>query len=187
VADGAEIESEAAAVTAALAGKQPGFRWLMKTHRASVFRIVRGYVGNDDDAMELTQESFVSAFAALRRFDRARPFRTWLVAIAVNKCRDWARKRKVRSLFAFALPLEEAGHVASSAPNPEESLASANEVARIHRALAALPANLREPLILCAVEGISQDEAAEILRISRKAVETRIYRARQKLSVLLEG
>lgn len=183
----ADIESDAAAVTAALAGRQAGFRWLMDTHKARVFRLVRGYVGDDDEALDITQECFVSAFAALRRYDPARPFRTWLLAIAVNKCRDWGRKRAVRSFLSFALPVEEARQVASEAPDPEAALASEGESRRIQAALAQLPANLKAPLILCALEGMSQDEAAELLGISRKAVETRIYRARQKLAVLLEG
>ena len=54
-------------------------------------------------------------------------------------------------------------------------------------AIAALPANLKDPLILCRLEGLSMAEAAHVLEISEKAVETRIYRARQKLTELLEG
>jgi RNA polymerase sigma-70 factor (ECF subfamily) len=77
--------------------------------------------------------------------------------------------------------------VADTAPDPEQSLQSAREVARIGAAVAALPGNLKEPLILCAMEGWSQSDAAALLGISEKAVETRIYRARQKLSALLEG
>src|SRR5690606_19995564 len=138
----------------------------------------------DDDALDVTQECFVSAFAALRRYDASRPFRTWLLTIAVNKCRDWGRKRAVRGFFAFSLPIEEAHGVASEAPDPEAALASAGEVARIGKAVAALPSKLKEPLILCLLDGMSQDEAAGVLGISRKAVETRIYRARQKLSDL---
>ena len=72
-------------------------------------------------------------------------------------------------------------------PDPETALQSARAVALIRRELQALPARLREPLILCAIEGLSQDAAAELLGVSRKAIETRIYRARQKLSALLEG
>jgi RNA polymerase sigma factor CnrH len=93
----------------------------------------------------------------------------------------------VRRFFTFARPLEEAAEVADAALDPEAALASGAEVARINRSLAALPANLKEPLILCALEGLSQDDAAVLLGVSRKTVETRIYRARQKLSAALEG
>lgn len=181
-----DFESDAQAVAAALSGHQAGFAWLMERHRASVFRFARGHLGDDDEALDITQECFVSAFAALRRYDEARSFRTWLLAIAVNKCRDWARRRAVRRFFTFALPLEDAFTVADSAPGPEDALASRQDAARIRAALAALPANLREPLVLCTVEGLSQLEAGAVLGINRKAVETRIYRARQKLAELLQ-
>lgn len=179
--------SDADLVAQALDGRQSGYAGLMQRHRESVFRLARGHLGDGDDALDVTQECFVSAFAALHRFDPARPFRAWLLRIALNKCHDWARRRVVRRFFSFARPLEEANEVADDALDPEAALASGAEVARIQAALVALPATLKEPLILCALEGLSQDEAAAVLGISRKAVETRIYRARQKLLAVLEG
>lgn len=178
---------DAAAVAAALAGGQAGFAALMAAHREPVFRTVRGHLGNEADALEVTQDAFVAAFLALRRYDPARPFRGWVLRIALNKCRDWARRRKVRRVLAFALPLDAAAGIADAAPGPEAALASDHSVARIHAAIAALPATLKEPLLLCALEGLAQDEAAAILGISRKAVETRLYRARHKLAHLAEG
>ena len=179
--------SDADLVALALAGSQAGFSQLLERYRDPVFRLVRHHLGNDAEALDVTQESFIAAFAALGRYDPARPFKSWLLRIALNKCRDWARRRKVRQFFTWAVPIEHAHAVADSAPDPEEALASRAEVARIRSALAALPASLKDPLILCALEGHSQDEAAVLLGISRKAVEVRIYRARQNLSALLEG
>ncbi|HEX2794072.1 MAG TPA: RNA polymerase sigma factor [Croceicoccus sp.] len=180
-----DIGDDRSAVAAALGGRQAGFTWLMDEHRGAVFRYARGQVGDEGEALDVTQECFVSAFAALRRYDPARPFRTWLLAIAVNKCRDWARRRAVRRLFSFAVPLDDALSVCDTAPDPEAALDSARNVARIRSALAELPATLREPLVLCTLEGLDQVQAGEVLGISRKAVETRIYRARQRLSELL--
>lgn len=174
-------------VALALAGKQAGFSRLLERYRDPVFRLVRHHLGDDAEALDITQESFIAAFAALRRYDPARPFKSWILRIALNKCRDWGRRRKVRQFFTWARPLEDAYDVADSAQDPEAALASTNEVARIRTALANLPASLKDPLILCTMEGHSQDEAAALLGISRKAVEVRIYRARQKLSELLEG
>ncbi|QQN75664.1 RNA polymerase sigma factor [Croceicoccus sp. YJ47] len=154
----------------------------MQEHRDAVFRYVRGHVRDEGEALDITQECFVSAFAALHRFDPARNFRTWLLAIAVNKCRDWARKRAVRRFFTFAAPLDDALPLADDAPDPEAATSSAQQVERIRTALAALPAKLREPLLLCTLEGMSQADAADVLGINRKAVETWIYRARAKLS-----
>ena len=181
------LQEDAEAVGAALAGSQSGYAALMANHREAVFRFVRSYVGDDGEALDVTQDCFIAAFAALRRYDPARPFRTWIMRIAVNKCHDWGRRRAVRRFLTLARPIEEAGDVPDPDPDPEARLASDAEVARIHAAIAELPANLKDPLLLCAVEGMAQDDAAAVLGISRKAVETRIYRARQKLSLLLEG
>jgi len=182
-----EEPNDAALVAQALAGRQGAYTHLMARHREAVFRLARNHVGGEADALDVTQEAFIAAFAALARYDPARPLRAWLLRIALNKCHDWARRRAVRRLFAFARPFDEALDIADAAPDPEAALGSARGVAAIRAAIAALPATLKEPLILCAIEGVSQEEAAQILKISRKAIETRIYRARQKLSAQLEG
>jgi len=178
---------DAALVLEALGGRQAAFGALMARHRDAVFRLARNHLGNEADALDITQECFIAAFAALSRYDRARPLRGWLLRIALNKCHDLGRRRAVRRLFTFARPIDEALDVADAAPDPEAQLGSALGVARIRAAIAALPVQLKEPLILCAIEGLGQDEASRVLGISRKAVETRLYRARRKLSEKLEG
>jgi RNA polymerase sigma-70 factor (ECF subfamily) len=183
----AKAPADAELVAQALAGRQSGYSGLMQRHREAVFRLARGHLGNESEALDVTQECFISAFAALHRYDTARPFRTWLLRIALNKCHDWNRRRAVRRFFSFARPLEEAIEVADQTPDPEATLASKREVRRIQAAITALSPTLKEPLILCTLEGFSQDEAAAILGTSRKSIETRIYRARQKLSAALEG
>jgi RNA polymerase sigma-70 factor (ECF subfamily) len=179
--------SDAELVAQALTGNQAGYSALMTRHREAVFRLARNHVGIDAEALDVTQECFVAAFAALGRYDPSRPFRSWLLRIALNKCHDWGRRRAVRRFFTFAKPIEDALQVADPSPDPEAALASGEETERLRRAIAALPVALKEPLLLCAVEGVSQDEAAAMLGVSRKAIETRIYRARQKLSDTFEG
>lgn len=169
----------------ALAGQQSAYGALMARHRDAVYRLVRGHVGDGDEALDLTQESFVAAFAALARYDAARPFRVWIARIALNKCRDWARRRTVRRFFTFARPIEEAGDIAALDATPEQALHSRREVARINAAITSLPANLKDVLLLRTIEQMSQADVAQVLGISEKAVETRLYRARAKLSEIL--
>ena len=83
-------------VALSLAGRDDAFAEIVQRHREPIFRLVRGYVGNPEEALDLVQESFISAFKHLDRFDQERPFRSWLARIAINKCRDWARRRAVR-------------------------------------------------------------------------------------------
>lgn len=172
-------------VARARAGHQDGFAALMARHRDAVWRLARGAVGDADEALDITQEAFVAAFAALARYDDSRPFRSWIARITLNKCRDWARRRAVRRFFAFARPLDDAGDIADAAPDPEKALHSQAELARINAAIAALPANLKDVLLLRTIEGLSQSDTAATLRLTEKAVETRLYRARAKLSEML--
>ncbi|MFX8183994.1 RNA polymerase sigma factor, partial [Acinetobacter baumannii] len=74
----------------------------MHRHQSAIFRLVRGLVGNAEEALDLTQDCFVSAFSHLRKYDGARPLRAWLSRIAINKCRDWRRRQRVRQLFIFS-------------------------------------------------------------------------------------
>lgn len=172
---------------AALAGtgRNDVYRELLARYKAPVFRLIRHHVGDADEAMDLTQESFVAAFAAIGRYDGERPFRIWIARIAVNKCRDWARRRAVRSFFTRALPLENAHDVATDGPAPDVEAGDREELARVRRAMAGLPQNLREVLVLRGVEELGQAETAELLKVSEKTVETRLYRARAKLRALL--
>ena len=165
----------------ALAGRQAAFRELLDRHRASVFRLVRSNTGDDDAALDVTQEAFIAAFAALKSFDGTRPFKTWVSRIALNKCRDRARRRAVRRFFSFALPIEAAVTVSDDSIPADQQISDRAELARVREAIARLPPAIREPLILHAIEGLTQVETAELLGISEKAVETRIYRARKAL------
>lgn len=157
----------------------------MRRYREPVFRLVRSHVGDPDESLDVVQETFVAAFASIGRYDGNRPFRHWINRIALNKCRDWGRRRAVRRFFSFALPVEAAEAVADNAVFGEAAIDDARALMSVEAALARLPAGLKEPLILTAIEGLSQAEAAGILGLSEKAVEVRVYRARKALEALL--
>jgi len=171
----------------ALAGRQPAYGELMRRYRDPVYRQVRGQIGDADAALDVTQACFVAAFAALARYDQARPFRLWIARIAINKCHDWARRRTVRRMLSFALPIDAASDVVDPEASPEAQIADVEELRRTMRAIAALPTKLRDVIVLRTVEGFSQAETAHLLKITEKAVETRLYRARAKLTEDLRG
>lgn len=168
--------------TLAVSGNDAAFTEIFRRHRSHVYRLIVGNVVDADEALDLTQEAFVSAHRALRRYDSARPMRGWLATIALNKCRDWARRRAVRRFLGFARPLDDiADTVSSEEPWQDVAVSERQELVRLRQAIAALPASLREPLVLRTIEGLSQAETAAILAVSEKAVETRLRRARIKL------
>jgi RNA polymerase sigma-70 factor (ECF subfamily) len=182
-----EAFTDAELVAMARAGKQSAYKELMARHRDAVFRLARSYAGDADDALDLTQEAFIAAFAAMGRYDASRAFRPWLLRIALNKCRDWSRRRAVRRLFLFAAPIDEAHALADPSAGPDAQTADARELELVSAAIAKLPASLKGPLILTAIEGLSHAEAAATLGLSEKAIEVRIYRARKKLSEVFDG
>lgn len=175
-------DGELAALT--LAGRQSAFAEIMRRHREPIYRTIRGYVGSSEDALDLVQECFVAAYKRLDSFDQARPLRAWLARIAINKCRDWSRRRAVRRLLFSAATAQDEALLADPAPPLDEAAADREELDRLWRAIADLPRNLKEPLVLRVIDELSQAEVAAVLRISEKAVETRVYRARKRLSAL---
>jgi RNA polymerase sigma-70 factor (ECF subfamily) len=171
---------------AAQAGDRRAFDTLVTLHKATLYRFVRRYVGNADDAYDLLQDTFISAWTALPRFDRRQSFSGWLRAIALNKCRDYGRRLAVRRRFLEVLaaqplvsPRSEGGVEADS-----EQLLS-QHLQRLDQAIAALPRLYKEPLLLTLVSGLTQEQAAHELKTSTKAIETRIRRAKRRLREVL--
>jgi len=166
----------------ALGGQQAAFREFLRRYKEPVYRLIRSNIGDSDEALDLTQETFLAAFGALKKYDPARPFRFWVMRIALNKCRDWARRQAVRNFFRKAQPIEQAFDLADDAPTPEAEAGDRAELAQVKQAMALLPHKLRQVLVLRAVEGLSQAEAADALGVSGKTIETRLYRARRQLA-----
>lgn len=160
-------------------------RALVERYRPAIWRLARNATGSAEEAFDIAQETFVAAFAALAAYDASRPFGAWLTRIALNKCRDWSRRRAVRRLFEFGMPAGVEAGFADDAALPDRIAEGRAELAAVSRAIADLPTRLKEVLLLRAVEGMSQAETAALLGISEKAVETRLARARGKLSTSL--
>ena len=165
-----------------LAGEQAAFAEVVHRHKEPLHRLVARIIGDDHEALDVVQEAFVSAYGALRHYDPSRPMRAWLSRIAINKARDWRRRRAVRRMISAVLPISAADHAADDTPSAETVASDRQELAGVAAAIAGLPSNLRETLVLRTIEGLSQAEVAETLGVSEKAVETRLYRARLKLA-----
>jgi RNA polymerase sigma-70 factor (ECF subfamily) len=182
-----DSEPDAELVRRARAGEQRAFSQLMARHKHWVYRFVRRYVGDADEAYDVTQDAFVAAMSNLHRYDPTRPFDAWLRRIALNKCRDRARREAVRHAFGLSRRgPEETDAVADTAAGADETLAGNAALKALNQAIAALPASLKEPLVLTALEGLSQKEAGAVLGLSAKAVEVRVYRAKRQLAEMLD-
>ncbi|AHE56601.1 RNA polymerase sigma factor [Sphingomonas sanxanigenens] len=169
----------------ACGGQKAAFGTIVARHKQALHRLVVRLIDDEDEAVDIVQEAFIAAHAALPRFDPARPMRGWLTRIAVNKARDWRRRRIVRRLISAVLP-DDAVEIPDDVPAIDKAVGDRAELARVNAAIARLPGNLREALVLRAIEGLSQAEAAEALGVSEKTIETRLYRARQRLKADLD-
>ncbi|WP_369059796.1 RNA polymerase sigma factor [Caulobacter sp. 73W] len=169
-------------------GVERAFTELMRRHKQSLFRFVVRYVGAEDAAYEIVQESFVSAWLAIARFDPNRSFIVWLRAIAFNKCRDYGRRGKTRrAVFAEAANDQIAAEVyPDPAASPERVAVDNDQLRRLDEEIRRLPEPLRQAFLLAGFGELTVREAAEVLGVSVKTVEMRLYRARGQLTKALQ-
>ena len=172
----------------AAGGSERAYAVLVGRHKDRLYGLLRRYLGDPEEAREAAHEAFIAAWAALPRFDPARPFGAWLRTIAINKARDRGRRLAFRRMIFGDRGLEDAGVHEHPDPEPdaEAALLDRERLAQLDRGIARLPTALKEALLLTAIEGLSQQEAAEILGVTVKTVETRIYRARKALAQTLD-
>lgn len=169
-------------------GDRHAFEMLIGRHKDALYRLVRRYLGNSDDAYDLLQETFISVWENLHRYDSKRSFLAWARTIALNKCRDFSRRRRFRRWISQLFATEPATETPSPAEFADLAEAQAREDKRLRRldeAISSLPELYKEPLLLTTVGGLSQEAAAAVLHTTTKAVEMRLRRARQRLVELL--
>jgi RNA polymerase sigma-70 factor (ECF subfamily) len=169
-------------------GDERAFADLVRRHKAPLYRLLRRYTGDSDEAHEAAHEAFIAAWAALHRYDPKRPFLAWLRTIAINKARDRSRRMAFRRLLFGAAAFESTTAIErrDRAAPADDAMIQQQEMAALDHAVSRLSASLKAPLILTAFEGLSQKEAADILGVSTKAIETRTRRARQTLARALD-
>jgi RNA polymerase sigma-70 factor (ECF subfamily) len=168
------------------AGHDAALNDLMDRHAAPVFRFLCRMVNNEDDANDLAQETFVRVFKSAKNFHTNEKFSTWLFTIAANLARNHFRWRGRHPNVSLEAENPETGQSAGDTlpaknPAPNDQAAAAERAAAVRTAVRDLPEDLREAIVLCEWEECSVAEAAVILESSQKAVESRLYRARQKL------
>ncbi len=175
---------DAVLASRAAEGDERAFAVLVGRHKEPLYRLLRRYTGDAEEAYEAAHETFIAAWAALGRYDPQRPFLAWLRTIAINKARDRGRRMAFRRLLFGAGGLETGGVLAALDPGiaADEAVIERQDLARLDQAIAKLPAKLKEALLLTSFDGWSQQKAGEILGVSAKSIETRVHRARKILA-----
>jgi RNA polymerase sigma-70 factor, ECF subfamily len=159
---------------------------LVRRHQRRVMAVAASILHQREDAEDVSQQVFLKAFGALRRFDMRSAFSTWLYKITVNECWDFLRRRRVRPLlFESDLSEDQAAHLENvAAPSGDHSGPSDYTVLSdtVDRLLRQLGAEDRTILLLKEVQGFSVKEIAEMLQINVNTVKVRLFRTRVRLA-----
>ncbi len=187
------MESDDHSVMAALqSGDDSALDQIMVRYREPIFGFAFRQLANESAAADVTEETFVRVYLHRSKFKPHGSFRAWLYRIASNLCVDHARQlRRNEAISLDAVSETHPGaplldRLPAGDPAPDLAAATAADVAELHASIAALAPSLREPLVLFALEERSQQECAELLGISAKAVEKKVARARALLRKQLE-
>ncbi len=179
-------DSERLLAVAARAGDRGAFEKLVRLHKHALYRFARRYTGDSQDTYDIVQDSFVAAWLALRRYDERQSFVVWLRAIALNKCRDYGRRRAVRSRFLMLFAsAQDRGVASEDDPVGYSEPVAATRLRQLDRAIASLPQRYKEPLLLTLISGLTHQAAAEQLGTTTKAIEMRVRRAKARLRIAL--
>ncbi len=166
-------------------GNIDAFGELVERYKERAYMIALGFVGNPDDAMDLSQEAFVKAFKAIRTFKDGRDFYPWFYAVLRNTCFNFLRRRKTRKESSLDAAQEYGFDVVDGAPGPAATL----ELKEMRELVRAEIGNLapvhKEILLLRHYELLSYKEMAGVLGCPIGTVMSRLYAARQALKARL--
>src|SRR5882762_10334992 len=179
------ITSDEQIVERALAGDADAFGEIVKRWERRIFALAYGILGREEDARDATQETFMAAFRNLRGFRGDAKVSSWLHRIAVNQCITRQRRARVRSETAledeaeknaavFAMPID--GSPARTVEKLERSVA-------VRRAVSALPADLRQVVVMKEFEELTFQEISEALELPLSTVKSRLYTALRQLQM----
>lgn len=152
---------------------------LVLKHKEKVRNLVYLTLGDVDYVDDISQDVFISVFHKLKEFRFESKFTTWLYRITVNKCRDYLRKKKVRSIF---VDIKDVDYERGGRTNVD----SIDIPHLVRKAIAKLPEKLKIPLVLRDIDGFSYQEIADKLECEVGTVKSRIFRARESLKIILE-
>ena len=183
-------QTESQLIERGLNGDSRALDALFARNTRSLYQTALRVLGNPEDAEEALQEGLLSAYRNLPRFERRSQFSTWLTRIVINAALMRRRSKRSRPAVSLddivaegALPLAE--RFADESPNPEQLYAGTELFERVSKKLGEISPLLRSAFWLREIEGLSAEEAAQVLGVSRNTLKARLWRARQELAARL--
>jgi len=179
--------TEGELVASARAGSTAAFTGLVEIYQTPVYNLCYRMLGDPGEAEDAAQEAFLRAYSQLRRYDPARPFKTWLFAIASHHCIDRLRRRHVTWLGIDDEPLLTHPALREPRPGPEQTAVRREEEAAVQAALAVLAPRDRSAIVMRYWYDMSYEEIARATGCTASAVKSRLHRARASLGAFLRG
>ena len=175
----------------ALRGKQDAFQRLMEKYHDAICHLLRRMISNSDEIEDLTQETFIKAFASLKSFNDEYAFSTWLYKIATNNCIDYIRKKKLQT-YSIDKPIESVEsdfvfELPDSTYEPDREIILRQRSTLIDEAIASLPEKYRRVIILRHTEEKDYTEIARTLHLPIGTVKAHLFRAREMLNKYLRN
>jgi RNA polymerase sigma-70 factor (ECF subfamily) len=179
------IDQELVWVEQAGRGDKAAFGRLVQAYQRPVFNLTYRMLGNQQEAEDAAQETFLRAYASLRQYDADRKFSTWLFSIANHHCIDRLRRRRATHVSIDDNPVLENMH--GDEAQPEESALAQEQRSEVQALINQLEPDYRLPLVLRYWEDYSYEEIAATLDLTVAAVKSRLFRGRQQIAKLYTG
>jgi len=171
-------------------GKTELFSVIIDRYQSKVFSTAFHYTHDHEEARDLTQEIFIKLYNNLQKYKGKASFSTWLYRIAVNRCIDWARKKKLQTVSAICDGSEEEldiyDTIADSGGGPEEDLIKQENAVYLRKLVESLLEIYKTVIILYYFEDFSPQEISEIVGVPKRTIETRLFRGKNLLKLRTE-
>jgi RNA polymerase sigma-70 factor, ECF subfamily len=164
-------------------GDEQAFTRLVEQYQNPVFNLCYRMLGDPYEAEDASQETFLKAYRAIRRYDNSRPFATWLLSIASHHCIDMIRRRRMQLVSIDSMPGET---IPDQQVLPEAAVRLNEEQQQIQNLLGELSPTDRSAVILYYWYEHSYEEIAEALALTESAVKSRLHRARKVLAEAMQ-
>jgi RNA polymerase sigma-70 factor (ECF subfamily) len=171
-------------------GKTELFSVIIDRYQSKVFSTVFHYTRDQEEARDLTQEIFIKLYNNLQSYKSKASFSTWLYRIAVNRCIDWTRKKRLQTVSTICDNSDDEidiyDTIADRAGGPEEDFIKQENRAYIRKVVEELPEIYKTVIILYYFEDFSPQEISDMIDIPKRTIETRLYRGKNLLKLRLE-
>ena len=176
-------------VERALAGDREAFGEVVRRWERKIYALAYGLTGNVEEARDAAQETFIAAYRNLQGFRGEAKVSSWLHRIAVNQCITRQRRARVRAETALDEEVEAAGEDflrSGARESPAHATESEERAAAVRRAVASLPQDLREVVLMKEFEDLTFQQIADALDIPLSTAKNRLYTALRQLRMRLE-